>query len=47
MLTYIAILIVVAFLVSALYEQHHINFGAGRHTKEKFRHSKQHHDSFF
>jgi len=45
MATYMGCLVVVAFLVYAIYEHHHLKFGAGRHSKERFSHGTKHQDN--
>ena len=46
MLELIGLLIVIAFLVSALYEQHHLRFGAGSTILERIKHSLRHSGKF-
>ena len=42
MVIIIGYLIVLVFLLSALYEQNHLKYGAGRHVHER-RHASSHH----
>jgi hypothetical protein len=42
MLEVIGVLIVIVFLVSTHYEQHHLRCGGGRSILERFKHSTRH-----